>query len=69
MLVAVALVRPLAWVLPYGAGMALNRKNEKEKKEASIYFLMRKRYYRLELTVLRVVKERKDGPELCPRSP
>ena len=29
---AVALIRPLAWKLPYGVGMALKRKENKTKK-------------------------------------
>ena len=30
---AVAPVRPLAWELPYAAGVALKKKQKKEKKE------------------------------------
>jgi len=32
-LAAVALIRPLAWELPYAAGAALKKKKKKKKKE------------------------------------
>ena len=39
-LAAVALIRPLAWELPYAVGAALKKDREKEKKKKkSIFFL------------------------------
>ena len=34
---AAALITPLAWESPYGAGVALKRKMEEEKKETEVW--------------------------------